>query len=89
MKVALLTPWFVSEKSVGGTERFVNDLAYSLIDNNYEVDVYMLSGKSYKHKNINYISLKNEQKNVLKYNLEFEKIFQKEIFNLIKGQYLF
>ena len=57
MKVALLTPWFVSEKSVGGTERFVNDLAYSLIDNNYEVDVYMLSGKSYKQKNINYISL--------------------------------
>lgn len=57
MKVALLTPWFVSEKSVGGTERFVNDLAYSLVDNDNEVDVYMLSGKSYKHRNINYISL--------------------------------
>ena len=57
MKVALLTPWFVSEQSVGGTERFVNDLAYSLVDNGYEVDVYMLSGKSYKHRNINYISL--------------------------------
>lgn len=57
MKVALLTPWFVSEKSVGGTERFVNDLAYSLVDNDNIVDVYMLSGKSYKHRNINYISL--------------------------------
>lgn len=31
---------------------------------------------------INYISLKNEQKNVLKYNLEFEKIFQKEILGI-------
>lgn len=57
MKVALLTPWFVSEQSVGGTERFVNDLAYSLVGNGYAVDVYMLSGKSYKHRNINYISL--------------------------------
>lgn len=30
MKVAIINPWFISEESVGGTERFVQDLAGSL-----------------------------------------------------------
>lgn len=57
MRVALINPWYITENAIGGTERFVDDLALSLVNNNHEVDVYMLSGKSYKKNNINYISL--------------------------------
>ncbi len=57
MKVAIINPWFISEESVGGTERFVQDLAGSLSKLGHSVDVYMLSGKSYRKNNVNYISI--------------------------------
>lgn len=57
MKVAIINPWFISEGSIGGTERFVQDLSESLSGLGYNVDVYMLSGKSYMKNNINYISI--------------------------------
>lgn len=57
MKVAIINPWFISEKSVGGTERFVQDLSGSLSKLGHSVDVYMLSGKSYSKNNVNYISI--------------------------------
>lgn len=57
MKVAIINPWFISEESVGGTERFVQDLSLSLSRLGYSVDVYMLSGKSYSKDNVNYISI--------------------------------
>ena len=62
MKIAILSPWTVKPTSVGGTERFVIDLAESFINANNKVDVYMLSGDSYiknkisrKHINIYFI----------------------------------
>lgn len=57
MKIAIINPWFISEESVGGTERFVQDLSLSLSRLGYSVDVYMLSGKSYRKDNVNYISI--------------------------------
>lgn len=57
MKIAILTPWSISPDAVGGTERFVMDLAESFTNLNNEVDVYMLSGKSYEKDNIKYINM--------------------------------
>lgn len=65
MKIAIINPWFVSKDSIGGTERFVQDLAISMSRLNNDVDVYMLSGKSYKNEKINYISLNLFGKNVI------------------------
>lgn len=57
MNIALITPWYIDKNSIGGTERFTEDLAISLKELGNNVDVYMLSGKSYKRNGINYISL--------------------------------
>lgn len=57
MKIAIISPWTVSDTAVGGTERFVIDLAEALHKLKNEVDVYMLSGKSYKKSGINYINV--------------------------------
>lgn len=57
MKVAIINTWAISDKAVGGTERFVIDLAKSFAKNNNEVDVYMFSGKSYKKDGVNYINI--------------------------------
>ena len=54
MKIAILSPWTVKPTSIGGTERFVIDLAESFINANNEVDVYMLSGDSYIKNKVNY-----------------------------------
>ncbi len=57
MRWAIINPWTISSKSIGGTERYVKDLAYALKTKRCEVDVYMLSGDSYVDKGINFISL--------------------------------
>lgn len=57
MKIAIVNPWAISGKSIGGTERFVMDLAESLNDLGNEIDVYMFSGKSHIEKGINYINI--------------------------------
>lgn len=57
MKIAILTPWSISPDSVGGTERFVIDLAESLKFLGNDVDVYMLSGKAYTEKGVNYLNI--------------------------------
>lgn len=57
MKIAILTPWSISPDSVGGTERFVIDLAESLKLLGNDVDVYMLSGKEYTKKGVNYLNI--------------------------------
>lgn len=57
MKIAIISPWTVSDTAVGGTERFVIDLAESLKKLGNEIDVYMLSGKSYNKNEINYINI--------------------------------
>ncbi len=57
MKVAIINTWAISDKAIGGTERFVIDLARAFIENNNEVDVYMFSGKSYKKDGVNYINI--------------------------------
>ena len=54
MKIAILTPWSISPNAVGGTERFVMDLAESFSNLGNQVDVYMLSGKDYSKDGINY-----------------------------------
>lgn len=57
MKIAILSPWTVKPNSIGGTERFVIDLAESFEKADNIVDVYMLSGNSYIKNNVNYISM--------------------------------
>ena len=57
MRIALISPWHITENSIGGTERFTEDLAIALYDLGNEVDIYMLTGKSYSKNGINYISL--------------------------------
>ena len=57
MKIAILSPWTVKNNSVGGTERFVIDLAESFANAGNNVDVYMLAGEDYEKNNVNYKSL--------------------------------
>lgn len=57
MKIAIVNTWAISKKAVGGTERFVMDLAKSFVDNGNEVDVYMFSGYTHKEDGINYINI--------------------------------
>ena len=57
MKLAVTSPWAISESTVGGTERFVVDLAESLVGLGHTVDVYMFSGISHKEHGINFIAL--------------------------------
>jgi len=54
MKIAILSPWSISPNAIGGTERFVLDLANSFINLNNVVDVYMLSGEDYSKNNIHF-----------------------------------
>lgn len=58
MKIAIISPWTVSKTAVGGTERFVLDLARSLKNLGNSVDVYMLSGDNHIDDGINFINLK-------------------------------
>ena len=51
MKIAIVNPWAISGKSIGGTERFVMDLAESLSDAGNEIDVYMFSGENHRKRN--------------------------------------
>jgi glycosyltransferase involved in cell wall biosynthesis len=57
MKIAIINTWAISNKAIGGTERFVIDLAKSLEQDNNEVDVFMFSGKSYTEDGVNYINI--------------------------------
>ena len=57
MKVAILSPWTVSKTAVGGTERFVLDLARSLKELGNDVDVYMLSGENHEINGIKFINV--------------------------------
>lgn len=57
MKVAIVNTWAISNKAIGGTERFVMDLAKALVQNNNEVDVFMFSGKSHFEDGVNYINI--------------------------------
>lgn len=57
MKIAILSPWTVKPNSVGGTERFVIDLAESFTNAGNSVDVYMLAGEEYEKNKVNYKSI--------------------------------
>lgn len=85
MKIAILSPWTVKPNSVGGTERFVIDLAESFTIAGNNVDVYMLAGEEYKKNNVNYknIDLFNGMSSVDEYflkkefdNFNFKKSFE-------------
>ena len=84
MKIAILSPWTVKPTSVGGTERFVIDLAESFINANNEVDVYMLSGDSYIKNKVNYISM-----NLFKDINEVDEYFLKSQFNQFNDEQSF
>lgn len=84
MKIAILSPWTVKPTSIGGTERFVIDLAESLINANNEVDVYMLSGDSYIKNKVNYISM-----NLFKDINEVDEYFLKSQFNQFNDEQSF
>lgn len=57
VKIAIVNTWAISKKAIGGTERFVMDLAKSFAENNNQVDVFMFSGKSHKEDGVNYINI--------------------------------
>ena len=57
MKIAIVNTWAISKKAVGGTERFVMDLAKSFADNGNEVDVYMFSVNTLIEDGVNYINI--------------------------------
>lgn len=76
MKIAILTPWSISPDSVGGTERFVIDLAESLKFLGNDVDVYMLSGKEYTKKGVNYLNI-----NLFNTEDTINEYFLRKIFN--------
>ena len=57
MKIAIVNTWAISKKAVGGTERFVMDLAKTFANSGNEVDVYMFSGKTHKEDEVNYINI--------------------------------
>ena len=57
MNIAIISPWAISETSVGGTERFTIDLATQLLALGNSVEVFVLSGKSCHIQGINYTSL--------------------------------
>lgn len=57
MKVAIVNTWAISNKAIGGTERFVMDLAKALVQDKIEVDVFMFSGKSHFEDGVNYINI--------------------------------
>lgn len=57
MKVAIINTWAISNKAIGGTERFVMDLAKTLVQDKNEVDVFMFSGKSHFEDGVNYINI--------------------------------
>ena len=52
MKIAIMNPWAISDNVIGGTERFVEDLAESLCELGNVVDVYMFSGENHIKKHI-------------------------------------
>ncbi len=57
MKVAILSPWAVSSTAVGGTERFIVDLAESLRTSGHVVDVYMFDGRDHTNNGVHYTPL--------------------------------
>lgn len=57
LKIAMINTWAISKKAVGGTERFVMDLAKAFKDNGNEVDVYMFSGNTHEEDGVNYINI--------------------------------
>lgn len=57
MKIAIVNTWAISDKAIGGTERFVIDLAQVFVNSGNEVDVYMFSGESHKKNGVNYINI--------------------------------
>jgi glycosyltransferase involved in cell wall biosynthesis len=57
MKLAIISPWAISESSIGGTERFVIDLATQLYNLGNDLTVFCLSGKSHVINGVQYKSL--------------------------------
>ena len=76
MKIAILTPWSISPSAVGGTERFVMDLANSFTELGNKVDVYMLSGKEYIKDNVSFKSI-----NLFGTNEGIDEYFLRKTFN--------
>lgn len=56
-KILLVSLWSVDGRSVGGTERFIIDLASGLAERGHEVDVLMMTGRNHKSQGVNYYSL--------------------------------
>lgn len=57
MNIAIISPWAISKESVGGTERFIIDLASGLKELGEAVEVFMLSGRSQTISAVKYTSL--------------------------------
>lgn len=75
MKIAIISPWTISNTAIGGTERFVLDLARAFKMLGNDVDVYMLSGKEHITDGINFISLEILGKDESMDEYKLEKLF--------------
>ena len=57
MKIAIISPWAVTTGAVGGTERFIVDLAESLVTRGQSATVYMFDGFKHTKNKVHYIPI--------------------------------
>jgi glycosyltransferase involved in cell wall biosynthesis len=89
MKVLIVSLWQISETSIGGTERYVIDLASNLKDSGANVDVLMMSGQSKCINNVNYYSLNDSNLVMNEYSIKNEFFSTFNLHNLQDfGNYL-
>ena len=55
--ILIVSLWPISESSIGGTEKYVLDLAFGLVRGGYSVTVLMMSGKKHESNGIKFIPL--------------------------------
>lgn len=55
--VLIVSLWPIDENSIGGTEKYVLDLASGLVKNGYSVTVLMMSGRKYELNGIKFVPL--------------------------------
>lgn len=79
--ILIVSPWTISTNSIGGTERYVEELSSGLSLRGHKVDVLMMSGEEYKKKSTTYYSLnlfgKNAEADEYKYHQYFNSSINK------------
>lgn len=87
MKILIVSMWEISKDCIGGTERYVMDLAESLKRKGADVEVLMLSGTTRTMSGVKYISINTSEIKVNEYiikNTFFPKFTKKNLINFAK-----